>query len=103
MKPRTLSWLLLGTVAVLSSGCYTVLVAPFSGSGLGEESRSDTVASKQESRQEEARLGRFGDEDRYTAGGGYGSGYGYGYPIFGAGYTSPLRGLWFNSLRLWAL
>ena len=86
MKTKSLSWLFLGCVAVLSSGCYTVLVAPFSSSGLKEESRSDTVASTREA----ARLGRFEGEDEYSRG-GYGSGYGYGYggyPVFGAGYDS---------------
>lgn len=85
MKTRSLSWLVMGCVAVLSSGCYTVLVAPFSSSGLREESRSDTVASTREG----ARLGRFeGEDDRSGRGYGSGYGYGYGYPVFGAGYDS---------------
>jgi hypothetical protein len=85
MKTSSLSWLFLGSMAVFSSGCYTVLVAPFSSSGLKEESRSDTVAGTREA----ARLGRFEDgDDRSGRGYGSGYGYGYGYPVFGAGYDS---------------
>lgn len=86
MKIRSLSRLILGGVAVLSSGCYTVLVAPFSSSGLREESRSDTIAGQRDDRRDESRLGRFEGEEEYA---GRGYGYGYGYPIFGAGYSSP--------------
>ncbi len=87
MKTRSLSRLVLGCVAVMSSGCYTVLVAPFSGSGLREESRSGTVIEKRDDGRDEARLGQF-DGDERRAGGGYGYGYGYGYPAFGGGYDS---------------
>lgn len=85
MKSRSLSWLVLGCAAVMSSGCYTLLMAPFSSAGLREESQSDTVSGKRD----QARLGRFdGEEERAGRGyGGYG-GYGYGYPVFGAGYGS---------------
>jgi len=84
MKSRSLSCLVLGWAAVLSSGCYTVAVAPFSSSGLREDSR---VAADQQrdDRQDESRLGRFeGEEDGSRR--GYGAGYGY--PVFGGGYDS---------------
>lgn len=89
MKIRSLSWLVLGCVAVMSSGCYTVLVAPFSGSGLGEESQADAIPAKRDDGRDQARLGQFGGEEE-RAGRGYGGygGYGYGYPAFGAGYDS---------------
>jgi hypothetical protein len=87
MKPRFLPLLVLGGVALLSTGCYTVLVAPFSGSGLGEESRAGAVSGQQDDRRDGARLGRFeGEAERSSR--GYGYGYGYGYPVFGAGYDS---------------
>lgn len=86
MKTRSLSWLVLGCVAVWSSGCYTVLIAPFS--GLREEPKSDTVSGKRDGGRDQARLGRFDGDEEMRADGGYGYGYGYGYPVFGAGYDS---------------
>lgn len=85
MKSKVLlSWMALGCAAMLSSGCYTVLKAPFASDNLREEPRLK-AQDREWQKADQPRIGRFArdDEDR-----GMESGYGYGYPGFGMGYDS---------------